>query len=306
MKTTESFTLGVTGQSSVMRFLQGRPSAVSFEVFRDYNDDDGVPEFTGTATIDTVNTTTTAAAGSDTADARTLVVTSSTGIVEGRKYRLGGREWIEPVRISGTTITTRQPITGVYSAGAVLESTYVSAPLDDAWIVDDDNLSDLGNPWPDFRIKWTATIGATTAVDYSFFDLVRVNMQYGIDIEDVNLRVPGLRDSMPTAYRDDNGATLLRSAWFSLQASLNAIGLTADAVRDAQFIDEAMVLKTMHVLAQGGWHPLTVDWQAFHDTTRDAFNTFLNQHLQSSQRHPLSTGSGSPSERKSGAPIWVK
>lgn len=310
MKTAESFTLGVTGQSSVMRFLQGRPSAVTFEVFRDYNDDDGVPEFTGTATVDAVNTTIAAPAGSSTADARSITVVSATGIVEGRKYRLGGREWIEPVRITasiaGAEIVTRQPITGVYDTGATLESTYASASLNDAWLVDDDNLSDLGNPWPDFRIKWTATIGATTAVDYSFLDLVRVNVQYGIDIEDVNLRVPGLRDSMPTAYRDDNGVTLLRSAWFSLQASLNAIGLTTDAVRDAQFIDEAMVLKTMHVLAQGGWHPLTVDWQAFHDTTRDAFNTFLNQHLQSSQRHPLSTGSGSPSERKSGAPIWVK
>ena len=111
---------------------------------------------------------------------------------------------------------------------------------------------------------------------------------------------------MPTAYRDDNGATLLRSAWMSLQASFSAIGLTTDAVRDAQFIDEAMVLKTRHVLAQGGWHPFGIDWQAFHDTTRDEFDALINQHLQSSQRHPLSTGSGSPSERKSGAPIWVK
>ncbi len=308
MKTTESFTLGVTGQSSVMRFLQGRPSLVTFEVFRDYNDDDGVPEFTGTATVDAVNTTTSAAAGSDTADARALTVASGVGIVEGRKYRLGGREWVEPVRITtslaGTQIVTRQPITGVYDTGATLESTYASAPLNDAWLIDDDNLSDLGNPWPDFRIKWTATISSTIVVDYSFFDLVRVNVQYGVDIED--LRLPGLRDSMPTAYRDDNGATLLRSAWMSLQASFSAIGLTTDAVRDAQFIDEAMVLKTRHVLAQGGWHPFGIDWQAFHDTTRDEFDALINQHLQSSQRHPLSTGSGSPSERKSGAPIWVK
>ena len=305
MKITESFTLGVSGQLAVMRFMQGRPTAVTFQVFRDTTDDNGPPEFSGTATIDTVNTTTSAASGAASVDRRAVTLASSAGVVEGRKYLLGGREWIEPVRL-GAPILTRHPITGVYATSSAFVSTYASALIDATWSALTNNLSDLGNPWPDYRIRWSATINGATIVDYSYFDVVRVKADYGIDIDTVNLRIPGLRDSMPAAYSDDNGAMLLRSSWFSLQASLNAIGITADSVRDAQFLDEAMILKTMTVLAQGGWSPLGVEWQAFYDATREAFNVFISQHLQSTQRHALSSGSGNASIAKSGTPVWGK
>ncbi len=307
MRNNDTILYNVTGQSLTHRAVQGRPSAVTFAVYRDAYGDDQAPEFSGTATIDTVNTTITVAAGYAQNDNRTITVASATGIVTGRKYLLSGNgqsEWVEPVYILSTTIIVRQPIAGDFATGAALASTYATAAIDDTWVALLANLSDLSNPWPDYRIKWTATIGGSSFVEYGFFDVARENANYSVDIEDVNLRAPGLRDSMPTDYRADNGATLLRSAWYALQADFNSLGLTTESIRDAQFIDEAMILKCLAILASGGWRPLNVDWQAYYDNTTKQLASLLTQHIQASARHPRTDGNNIITSAS--VPVWRK
>lgn len=306
MRTNESIIYGVTGQNLNVRFIQGRPTAVSFAVYLDTTDEDGTPEFSGTATIDSFSSTITTATGYTSANATALALASTTGMVSGRKYLLAGsqqREWVEPVRIESLAVTARHPLAGDYLSGATLVSTYATALVDATWVATLGKLSDIGNPWPDYRIKWTATISGATVVEYGYFDLVRTIVNYGIDIESVNLRAPGLRNSMPTEYARDAGATLLQSSWLSLQANLAAIGMVTDSMRDAQFIDEAMTLKALAILAAGGWHPLGIEWQSYYDATREAFGTFINQHLQSTQRHARTDGTTTITRT---APLWEK
>lgn len=308
MRTNDNVIFGIASQSLMQRFVAGRPSAVTFAVYLDAAGDDAtVPEFSGTATIDAASTTLATATGYGNPDPRTLTVVSSTGFAVGKKYLLSGSqqsEWVEPIAIAGNVITARHPIAGSYLIGATLVSTYASAAVDAAWAANLAKLSDLGNPFADYRIKWTATINSATVIEYGFFDLIRNASTYSVDIEDLNLRVPGLRDALPTEYRADNATSLIRSAYQAMQADFIAMGLSVESLRDAQFIDEALIRRSISMLAAGGYHPLGVEWQAYYDATHESFGSFMRAHVQASAKHPRNDGSSAmPALR---IPVWSK
>lgn len=309
MNTNDTVTFAITGQSLTTRFLQGRPSSVSFQVFRDVDSDISAPQFSGTATVDTFSTALSAAAGYGQTDPTLLTVASTASLTPRRKYLLSGSgqsEWVEVVRTGTLQLFTRQPVNGRYASADTLVSTYASAAVDATFIADVNKLSDLTNPWADYRIKWTAVIGGVTVVQYGYFDVTRAPVKHNVDIEDVNLRVPGLRDSMPTDYRNDNGYTLIESAWRSAQADLAAIDIAPDAIHNAQVVDELLILKCKAILAEGGWRPLGIELSQFYEMTRDTYNRFFEKNFQIVARHSMQATTGGDGFRGASSPIWVR
>ena len=239
--------------------MLGRPTSATFSVFEDYANDDATAEFTGTGTVDSVNTTVDVTSGIGTTDAHKINLAATTSIVTGRKYLISDnskQEWVEPIEIvSADYIRVRHPLRNSYSTAATFVGTTITAAIDATWVADEANISDHLDPNPDYRVRWAVVYSSATYVSYSYFDLVRATVSHQVDIEDLNARAPGLHDRLPLEYQADQGRGLIDSAWRATQAKLASLRIDTDAVRDDQFLDELVILRALYMLAMGGWSP---------------------------------------------------
>ena len=138
--------------------MLGRPTSATFSVFEDYANDDATAEFTGTGTVDSVNTTVDVTSGIGTTDAHKINLAATTSIVTGRKYLISEsskQEWVEPIEIvSADYIRVRHPLRNSYSTAATFVGTTITAAIDATWVADASNISDHSDPNPDYRIRW--------------------------------------------------------------------------------------------------------------------------------------------------------
>jgi hypothetical protein len=288
MRRTDDVFFNVTGQTVAILVKDGRPTSATFKVQRNYALDDDVAECSGAATVDTVTTTTTAAAGQGEADPRRLDLTSTTGIQVGRRYRLSGLglvEWVDVVEIGVGYVRVRHPLENDYAVSAALVSTYLTAPIDATFVASLDKLSDTADTAPDYRVIWSIAVNSTTVTAYSFFDLVRAPITYGVELADVTDRAPGLHDSMPLEYRAEQGRPLLDAAWRALRADLVKIGVDVNTLRDAEAVDELMVRLALRLLAEGGWHPTQASWAEYVALVTANYDRFFESHFAVAIKH---------------------
>ncbi len=102
MRRNAALVYNQTGQTLSVRIPNGMPTSATFAVFRQYTSDDATAEFSGTATVSTVNTTITAPAGPSQTDPQ-LLTTTVTGIAAGSRYLLAQnsvKEWIDVVTLA--------------------------------------------------------------------------------------------------------------------------------------------------------------------------------------------------------------
>jgi hypothetical protein len=300
---------GLAGQAVSYRVIEGRPSAASFQVFRDTIDDVGEAELAGSASIDTVNTITTAAAGPSEADPHRLSVFSAAGFTAGRKYLVIGaqqREWVEVVEVQLGYVRARHPLKNSYATGATIVGTTITASIDVEWSGADEHLSDLTDPFPDYRIRWAYTVDGAAGVAWSYFDVVRAVVRHQVDIADIAGRLPGFHDALPVDLRQDQGRLLIDSAWRAVRADFQSVSMDVAAVRDDEVLDELVILRALVVVAEAGWHPPAIDAATFIDLKQRGYDRFWEQHFKATLKHPVSTGTGADSHRAQARPIWRK
>lgn len=309
MRSTTNIVYAISGQTLELRFMLGRPTSATFEVFRDYADDTATAEFTGTATLTSPTTTLTAASGAGQTDPQKLNLTS-TSIVTGRRYLLSEasvREWVDPIQIASGYIRARYPLQNAYTTAATLASTTLTATVDATWIA---MLTSIGNPKdpnPDYRVKWSVVYSGATYVVYSYFDVVRSVVAHQVDISDINDRAPGLMDSLPVEYEAEQGRPLIDAAWRAVHAKLASLGIDVDSFRDDSFVDELVVMKACQILAIGGWRP--AGYQTISEyvaVTTDAFDRFIEQHVQVQLKHRIDIGQGGGADIARAQPYWAK
>lgn len=309
-RTTTDIVYNVTGQTLAYRVPQGLPTSATFLVVPDYANDDATAEFSGTATVDSVNTTTDAASGAGQADPTKINLTATTSIVIGRKYLLSVdsySEWIEVVGIeAGQHVHARFPLKNTYATGATFVGATITAAVDATWVADEANISDHLDPNPDYRVRWSIVVSGTTYIAYTYFDLVRAAVTHQVDIHDLNERAPGLHSGLPTEYRIDQGRSLIDSAWRSVQAKLASLSIDTDSLRDDQITDELTILRALNMLAMGGWKPLGMTSDVYINETRTEYERFLEQHFQATLKHRLATGQSSGVEVVRAQPYWSK
>jgi hypothetical protein len=287
-RTNVALMFNVLGQTLNHRVMQGRPTAATFQVFRNYAVDEGTAEFSGNATIDSVNTAVNASSGAAQADPQKISLASVAGIITGRKYLLSEnslQEWVEPMEIGATYIRVRFPLTNNYTTAALFQSTTISAAVDATFIQTLGKVSDLTDMAPDYRVRWAVTIAAVSYVFYSFFDVTRIEQQHHVDIDDLNARAPGLYDSLPVEYRPQDGRPLIDSAWRAVRAQFAAIGLDIGALRDNEVLDELVILRSLQMLGEGGWSPPNTSWQAWAAIQAGNYERFFEAHFAVTVKH---------------------
>ncbi len=295
MRETSAIVYNVTGQTVEYRFMHGRPTSATFEVFRDYADDTATAEFSGTATLTSPTTSLTAVSGAGQSDPQKLNL-ASTSFVTGRRYLISEasvREWVDPIEIASGYIRVRHPLQNAYTTAATCASTTLTATIDPTWIALVTSLGDVADQNPDYRVKWTIVYSGATYIAYSYFDVVRSAVTHQVDASDIDDRAPGFLDSLPVEHRAEQGRPLIDAAWRSVLAKLASISIDVDSIRDDALLDELVVMKACQILAMGGWRPAGYASTAdYIEVTTNAFDRFLEQHLMVGLKHKLATGTG--------------
>lgn len=307
MRSTTDITYAVAGQTLRYRSTTARPDSATFAVFRSIASDDTVAEFSGTATLDSVSTTASLASGTSQADPQKISLTSTSGIVAGRRYLISETsrmEWVDPIEVAATYVRARYPLKSDYTTAATFVSTTLVADIDAAWVNLIVNLSDHRDPEPGYRVKWTITTAGGVSIAYSFFDFVRAPIGPHVDMDDLNARAPGLDDSLPVEYRVEDGRPLIDATWRAVKAHLASAGIDADAIRNDELIDELVVLRSLRTLAEGGWKPLGFDLPTYIELTTRNYDAFFTQHVLTLNRLADSVGSGS--DWRPTQPMWSK
>lgn len=278
----------VTGQLLELRFPLGRPTSATFSVMRAWADDDATAEFSGAGTVDTVNTTSSAAAGPAQSDPQRIPLTSTAGITTGRRYVIsanGLQESVQPLEVGTGYVRVRTPLQNDYASGATFVGTTITAAVDGTFIADRSKLSDLSDTFPDYRVRWSIVYAGATYPLYSFFDVVRAQISHDVDISDINERAPGLHTSLPTEYRADDGRTLPDAAWRVVRARMVTIGVDPNSIRDDEVIDELVIRAALQVLAEGGWAPKGLEVTDYIEVTTKNFDRFFEQHFAVAIKH---------------------
>jgi hypothetical protein len=177
---------------------QKRGTRVSSAVYsiddwrQDETNDDRVVVAETAATIDSVNTTTTATAGNTQANPDQVVLTSATGIVEGHQYLVsdsGDRELVRVRAIDGTTIKLHAHLSREYASGAAFQGVEVSGTFPSAEAADEDRFDNGGGP---YKIRWEWTIDGIKHVVDESCQVVRNTNEAGCQREDVENLAPSL------------------------------------------------------------------------------------------------------------------
>jgi hypothetical protein len=311
MRTNAAITFSITSQTLEHRSLRGIPTSGTFKVLRDTAGDDDDVEFEGSVTVDTVSTTVDANSGAGQTDPHKVNLTATTGITTGRKYRISEAskvEWVEPIEIvSADYIRVRHPLANAYTNAAAFVGTAMTAAVDSTWVAAEENLSDLSDPNPDYRVRWEYAVGGVTYVDFTFFDLVRAASGHQVDISDLNAYAPGLKDSLPTEYAREQGRPLLDAAWRSVRSQLFNLRINVDSMRDTELLDELVIHRALVVLAMGGWKPAGFDSvPEYLAEVRGQYDRFLEQNFAVTLKTPLDTGNTGGAEPVRDRPFWSK
>lgn len=235
---------GITGQSLFLDVAEGVPSSVtSCQVYdAAAGDDDDVELATsGSPAVDSTATTLSEDTGLGQADPRLVNLTSTSGIVAGRQYRLsryGIVEFVEAVEVRTGYITARTPLANAWSPGAAFNATRITQALDSAWVADETNIKQILDPNPTWRVRWVYVVSGVTYVRDSYFDLVRYRSTHSVTPGDIDEIYPDWINTLPTNHQVDQGARLIKSAHNAVALDLYAIGRSDESIANPHVMDE--------------------------------------------------------------------
>ena len=207
MNEKQQLLFGETGQSLVWDAPEGRASAVnSVQVWRALTGDLGTAETatTGSASIDSANTTVDANSGASSANPRKLNVAATTNMVVGRRYLVtaatGESEWVLVQEIvAGDYIIAAHPLYNDYVSADTVVGTRLTISVHSTFVADTSKITDgLTDPNPGYRVRWDYTVASITRVHDAYFDLVRYAVQHTVQPIDMEALIPNWRDRLPT------------------------------------------------------------------------------------------------------------
>lgn len=314
MRRTEDLILGNAGQVLWLRVISGRPTAGTGPVYADTSgeDDSDTIEFTAVGSVDPASTTVDAASGPAQTDPRRLNVTATANFTVGIRYLLeenGTQHWFEPREIVlNDYMLGRYPLPRDYTVAATLKSTWLSFAIDNIWVADEDNLSDLIDVSPSWRMRCEVTnVDGNTEIHYIFFSVVRAPIDHSVVMADLALRWPGLMHQLDVDQEGDSGQGIVDAAWRSLRADFAAIGINEAAIGDLEGLDEAMVLKLRAVLASGGMSPSNFAASEFYVIAHDEWNKYFEENYKVVLKREMRPGTGGAAvEDLVIGPVWAK
>lgn len=236
---------GVSGQSLWFDPPElARPSSPDVTVYPLGVDDDGQaePATTGAASVDSVNTTLT---GDALSGANELALDDTTGIVRGRRYLLtsadGLSEHVDVLAV-GTTVRLQRPLVNDYATGSSFQGVRLSIAVDSSWASNRSKLSDSGDS-AGYRVRWVYTVASYIQLAVTYFDLVRYQARSLVTAQDIDNRFPGWLDRLPPDHRENQGTSLIDSAFESIKLDALGDAQVIRRIRDSQIMRELVILK---------------------------------------------------------------
>lgn len=303
MSFTQKILYSITSQSLTFDTKEGRPSSATFKVYGAGSDDSATVEFQGSCSVDSVNTTTSGAAGFAQSNRKAILLTSTASVNIGQEYLLtnaaGETEWVEPVAFTSYAVTSRYPLLNDYASGATFVGVRLSAAVTDSWAADDGNLSDDGSGNPGYRVLWSYTAGGLVRNAYTFADLIRVPGGHDITLNDLEPYFPQLRQ---TLGRDFRGAAekYLTNAYSNFKLDLKSIGVDEDGVLDRFVVNELVRRRALYDLAMAGYHPSQVSYGEWLDTWKAEYQVTLDQHFRVTKKTVTATDPGNAASNSPG------
>lgn len=245
------------GGSIYLDVPEGRPSSVTSVAVHEQDQDDSstaLSATTGSAAVDSVETTLDGSAGASQANAKSIPLTATTSVVVGRQYLVtnaaGQSEWVEVVAISsGVSVTSRHPLQNDYASGATFVGTRISIALDSTWVSDVHNLSPVAQGAPYYRVIWTYVVGGVSYVRNTYFDVVRMAGAHNVTPVDMARRFPNWLDRLHYDQDADSGQAFIDDAYEELKLEFQKAGLEDAAARDQDVIDRLVMYKARQMAA---------------------------------------------------------
>jgi hypothetical protein len=189
---------------------------------------------------------------------------------------------------------------------ADFESTYFTLPIDDTWVADQNNLSELQNPNPAWRARVVATIGGIAVPDYFFFDLARTPIEHGVTIDDLVLRWATLADQLPDEYKPDAAQSFINGAAKKFRQDLAELAKHDQQLREFSSWDEGVVLLSLKLLAQQGFNPPGLEARDYVEITTADYDRFLEKNFQIAAPHHEAQGTGGGASNPTWQPMFVR
>lgn len=270
---------GVASQA-VEHYPQDRASSATYVIsdLRYSEDSSDHVIASGSATLDSVSTTTDDACGYSSADPRRVPVTSTTGFVVGRRYQIadattGLVEYFTVAAVvSGASVLSSEPLLGDYTSGATVLGLQLSAAFPDAAAANESRLDDA---YP-LRVVWTYTLrdGRTTK-QAEQIRIVRVRHN-DADVAGVMASVRQAWPELTKAIPPGAGEQLRSYVSYAMQRVDSRMAL--HGIERSQFMGgpayaQCVMLRTVLHLADQGFVPGTREPEAFREERRVEYST---------------------------------
>jgi hypothetical protein len=256
---------------------------------------------TGSASVDTVNTTLAAdAAPGD----NTLTLASGTGL--GRRRFLvtsaaGLSEYVDVIGVNGAAVTLQRPLINDYNSGATFKGTRISISLSNTWVADSTKLTDVR--CTSYRVRWTYTVDSAPQLAVTYFDLVRYSARALVTAQDIDNRYAGWIDRLPPDHIANQGASLIDSALEAIK--LDAIGdsQALRRMRDSQIIRELVICKVNLLAIENQVYAGKASLEAL-TAASNAYTLRYQQLMREPKALSDETGSGAATEPAERLPLW--
>lgn len=303
MRQVQDILYGVASQSLVFDAPEGRPSSVTSVKIIPYDaGDDDDTEWSPTTAVETgPSTTIDAASGYGQTDPRVLYVAATTNAAVDRTYLVtaadGAKEWFTVAEIdSGNYLLAQHPLHNAYASADTVQSTRITATVDDTWAAAKENLRDDAGPNPHYRVRWVYVVGGATYARDSYFNLVRYAGTHGVLPQNLESLAPGWLDTLPTDHRGNQGRTLISDAYTAVKFDLHAVWTDDAMVANSELVDEVTRYKAIElgefakILAGGGD-------EARYRIAKDAYQSRLDSLLRITNKAPIRDTTGAATER---------
>lgn len=245
-------TYNVSGQSLYWSCPEGRPSSItSATIYKSEVGDDGISEgAVDNTSIDASTTTFDALSGNGQSDPRLCRLAATATAQIGWKYLCkspsGLSETVEVLEIdTGVSITARHGLRSEYAVGSTFESVVISALILDAWLQDENNISDDLDPNQGYRIRWVYVVDGKTKVWDDYFSLVRYRSKHSVGPHDIDVCMPGWIDDLPIDHIPNRGISLIDHAYEEVVGDLHLSGVPAEMMRNRAVVDRLTISKAI-------------------------------------------------------------
>lgn len=331
-----SLIYNVTGQEvefyppAAELILEGIPTAAaSYSVWKGTASNDDTAEFSGTATLDSVDTAVQGSAGYSQSNRRRVYLSSVSNIVTGRSYMLDNnekqREIITPARVTTSGVFNEIDLSFDYASGA--NTTFKGIrhyfTIDATFIADKTKINVYGSvnrlrttnmalysaadtEAPPYRVRWSYSIGGLTRHYWTYFDVVRQPARHSVDVDSLRELFPDIAANEWNEQRGEYFRKQIDAGFDLVKFDVRAAGYDIDAIREGPMLDELVRRAAIFVCAEAGICPGNRNPEQWVIDTRQAYRNMFDRAIGSILHVWMDTGSTGAITPKPASQMWLK